>query len=136
MLNNTAVQGHLVRDPELKQTAGGIDVCKFTVAWSEKYKETETSLFLDCTAFSGTAKMVSNYFKKGKEIIVEGRLQTDKWEKDGQKHSKTSLLVNRVHFCGKKGDSDAATAPAAEPVKDADGFMHIPEDADEELPFA
>ena len=41
MLNNTAVQGRLVRDPELKQTAGGIDVCKFTVAWSEKYKETE-----------------------------------------------------------------------------------------------
>ena len=80
--------------------------------------------------------MVSNYFKKGKEIIVEGRLQTDKWEKDGQKHSKTSLLVNRVHFCGKKGDSDAATAPAAEPVKDADGFMNIPEDADEDLPFA
>ena len=65
MLNNTAVQGHLVRDPELKQTAGGIDVCKFTVAWSEKYKETERILFLDCTAFSGTAKMVSNYFKKG-----------------------------------------------------------------------
>ena len=72
MLNNTAVQGRLVRDPELKQTAGGIDVCKFTVAWSEKYKETEKNLFLDCTAFEGSTKMVANYFKKGKEIVVEG----------------------------------------------------------------
>ena len=136
MLNNTAVQGRLVRDPELKQTAGGIDVCKFTVAWSEKYKETEKNLFLDCTAFAGTAKMVANYFKKGKEIVVEGQLQTDKCEKDGEKHSKTSLIVNRVHFCGPKAGDDSAPAPAAEPTKDADGFMHIPEDADEDLPFA
>ena len=135
MLNFTAVQGRLVRDPELKQTAGGIDVCKFTVAWSEKYKETEKNLFLDCTAFAGTAKMVANYFKKGKEIVVEGQLQTDKWEKDGEKHSKTSCLVNRVHFCGPKDGSAPAASSDSAPAA-SDDFMKIPEDEDEDLPFA
>jgi Single-stranded DNA-binding protein len=45
-----ALQGRLTRDPELRTTQSGVSVCSFTVAWSEKYKETETQLFLDCTA--------------------------------------------------------------------------------------
>ena len=135
MVNMTILQGRLTRDPELKQTAGGIDVCRFTVAWSEKYKETEKNLFLDCTAFAGTAKMVANYFKKGKEIVVEGQLQTDKWEKDGEKHSKTSCLVNRVHFCGPKDGSAPAASSDSAPAA-SDDFMKIPEGEDEDLPFA
>ena len=48
MLNHAVVQGRLVADPELRNTQSGVSLCSFRVAWSEKYKETETKLFLSC----------------------------------------------------------------------------------------
>ena len=62
MLNHMVLQGRLTRDPELRNTQSGTPVCSFTVAWSEKYKETETKLFLSCTAWRGTGEMVSKHF--------------------------------------------------------------------------
>jgi len=80
MLNHTVVQGRLVADPELRTTQSGTSVCSFRVAWSEKYKETETKLFLSCTAWRGTGEMIAKYFSKGKEILVEGKLSTKSWD--------------------------------------------------------
>ena len=101
MLNHMTLQGRLVRDPEMRSTQSGSAVVSFTVAWSEKYKETEKQLFLDCTAWSGTADLVNKYFAKGKEIAVEGKLYTEKWEdKEGNKRSSIKMNVERVHFCG------------------------------------
>ena len=53
MLNHMTLQGRLCADPELRNTQSGVSVCSFRVAWSEKYKETETKLFLNCTAWRG-----------------------------------------------------------------------------------
>ena len=133
MLNHTTLQGRLTRDPELRNTQSGTPVCSFTVAWSEKYKETETKLFLNCTAWRGTGEMVSRYFVKGKEIVVEGKLSTRDWEdKDGNKRSSIELTVDRVHFCGSKGDSaSTGCASASAPVQDE--YTEIEDDG--ELPF-
>lgn len=132
MLNKTVVQGRLCADPEMRQTQSGISVCSFRVAWSEKYKENERKLFLSCTAWRGLADMICSYFCKGKEIVVEGSLETEEYtDKDGSKRSALKLNVDRVHFCGSKSDFGGASAPAPA----ASGFAELPPDADEELPF-
>lgn len=122
MLNHMILQGRLVRDPEMRTTQSGSSVVSFTVAWSEKYKETEKQLFLDCTAWSGTAELVSKYFAKGKEIAVEGKLYTEKWEdKEGNKRSSIKMNVERVHFCGSKSDGDSSGYSGGSDYGDSSG---------------
>lgn len=138
MLNRVEYQGRFVRDPEVRETQSGVKFCQFTIAWSEKYKENETRCFLRCTAWSATAEMIGKYFQKGKECIVEGRLQTDEYnDKDGNKRSSTVCAVDRIHFCGTKSDAvqTAGTSHTAATNDGLDGFMNIPDGINEELPF-
>ena len=101
------------------------------MAWSEKYKETETKLFLELHAWRGTGEMVSKYFSKGKEIIVEGKLSTRKWtDKEGKQPYITEMTVERVHFCGPKDGGGYAPAPV-----DAHSDFHEIGEDDGELPF-
>lgn len=134
-VNHTVLQGRMVADPELKDTNNGAKVVNFRVAWSEKYKERETKCYLECKAFSGTAEFVCNYFRKGQELTVEGKLTTEEWAtQDGQKRSKNVLVVDRVHFCGKKQDgNDTGSSEPAQAVPAASAAM--PVDMDGELPF-
>ena len=129
MINKVVLQGRFTRKPEVEQK-GGFDMCEFTIAWSEKYKERETKCFLHCKAWREQAKFIANTFDKGQEVVVEGRLSTEEWEKDGQKQSRTVMNLERIHFCGSKKTDNAGNTPAGD-----DGFMNIPDDADEELPF-
>ena len=125
MLNKVIIQGRMTKDVEMKQTQGGIAYCTFTLAWSEKYKDTETKLFLPCKAWRGTADFIGKYMgAKGNEIILEGRLVTEQWQdKDGNNQSRTAMDVERAHFAGSK-KADSADKPAT-------GFA----DPDAELPF-
>ena len=139
MLNHLTYQGRLTRDPDMRQTQNGVAVVSFTVAWSEKYKETETKCFLDCTAWRNTAEFVSKYFAKGQEILVEGKLRTDSWEdKDtGAKRSSIKLDVDKVHFCGsKQGGTTSGTAEPhySQPGTSDSGFSEV-DDSESELPF-
>lgn len=124
MLNKSTIQGRLVADPEVRTTQSGTSVCSFRVAWSEKYKEREHKLFIACSAWGGLGEMIGRNFTKGKEIIVEGALETREYEtKDGEKRSVIELRVDRAHFCGAKGTDTAAAQNAS----------HTPDDGD--LPF-
>jgi single-strand DNA-binding protein len=106
MINKAILQGRLVADPELRQTQSGVPVASFKIAWSEKYKDTETKCFLPCTAWRGTGEFVNKYFSKGQEIAVEGQLITRSFDdKEGNKRSVTELIVDKAHFCGSKSDS-------------------------------
>ncbi len=133
MLNSVLLQGRLVKDIELKQ-AGGFSVTEFTVAWSEKYKETETKCFARCKAWRNTAEFLNKYFKKGQELVVEGKLVTESWEKDGQTQSRTIVSVEKAHFCGtKSSNSSGQSLPS--PEEAPDGFKNIPDGLEEDLPF-
>ena len=124
MLNNTVLQGRLVRDVELKTVGDNISVVEFTVAWSEKYKDKETRAFIRCKAWRGTAEFIDKYLHdKGQELIVEGKLGTEEWEdkETGKKQSKTILNVEKAHFCGSKSDRPATVVPAGfEEIEDSD----------------
>lgn len=105
MVNKMILQGRMCGDAEMRRTQNGTPVCSFRVAWNETVKERETKLFLPCVAWKGTAELVSKYFPKGKEIVVEGKLATREYEdRDGNKRSVTEMTVERVHFCGSKQD--------------------------------
>lgn len=144
MLNHATIQGRLTRDPELRQTQSGMSVAGFTVAWSEKYKETEQKLFMPCVAWGKQGEFVANYFVKGQETIVEGKLVTRKWEdKNGNNRETVELIVDRIHFCGPKQDRAGGGTDWAPrdrqlyslpPSGYGNGFVPAV-DMDEDLPF-
>lgn len=131
MVNRMILQGRLCADPEMRRTQNGTAVCSFRVAWSETIKDRETKLFLNCVAWQGTAEMICKYFRKGKELAVEGRLSTREYDdRDGNRRSVTEMTVDRVHFCGKNEDAQG-TFPRTD-VKSQ--LMELDED-DSDLPF-
>ena len=104
MLNRVTLMGRLVADPELRSTASNLSVCSFRIAVDRDYKkgdQKETD-FIDIVAWRSTAEFVANYFKKGRVIAVDGRLQIRPWEdKDGNKRFATEVVADNVYF----GDS-------------------------------
>jgi single-strand DNA-binding protein len=131
MVNKVILQGRFTADPQL-ENKGGFDMCEFTIAWSDKYKDNESQCFLRCKTWREQAKFVSQYFAKGQECVIEGRLITESWEKDGQKQSRMICNAERINFCGPKGSTNS-NSNANKP--DESEFMSIPEGLEEELPF-
>ena len=128
-MNKIIIKGRLVRDPELKTAGSGIEFCKFSVAVDRrqgKDKEKVTDFF-DCTAFGNTGVAISKYITKGREILVEGRMESSKTEKDGVKRTWWGVTVDQFEFCGSRSD---AAAPA--PVDPVSGMEEV---ETEELPF-
>lgn len=120
MLNNTTIQGRFTKNLEKKETTNGVPVCNFTIAWNERYGDKEQTLFLNCVAYRNTAEFITKYFKKGDMAVVEGKLTSRSYEKDGDKKYITELIVDKVHFCvSKKGKEESQEE-------------HI---ADDDLPF-
>lgn len=138
MINKTVLQGRLARDPELRTTQSGVEVVSLTIAWSEKYKDVESKLFLNCTAWRQTGVFINTYFKKGQEIWVEGKLETRSYQdKDGNNRSVTELIVDKAHFCGKKSDGQASATQQSQQSFNVDGLGSF-EDIDaspSDLPF-
>lgn len=131
MINRTILQGRLCADPEMRRTQNGTAVCSFRVAWSETIKDRETKLFLNCVAWQGTAEMICKYFRKGKELAVEGRLSTREYDdRDGNRRSVTEMTVDRVHFCGKNED-----AQGMPPRTDGKSQFEEMDEDDSDLPF-
>lgn len=126
MVNKIVIQGRLTKEPELKKTQTGVSSLLFTLAWSDKYKEVETKCFLLCKAWRGTAEFISNYFSKGQEIVLEGRMVTETWSDDKQV---TLMVVDKAHFAGPLAKHNE---PAKAPAED---FVSVPESELEELPF-
>jgi single-strand DNA-binding protein len=131
-MNSCIIKGRLTRDPELKTAGSGVEFCQFTVAVNRrKMKDKEQQAdFFDCTAFGNTGVAISKYMTKGREILVRGRMESTKIEKDGMKRTYWDFIVDDFEFCGSKGDGQAS-APA--PEVDAGSGMEKVNTA--ELPF-
>ena len=106
-MNKIIIKGRLTRDPELKTGANGNEFCKFTVAVDRKPvsgKEREADFF-DCTAFGKTAVAIDKFMAKGREILIDGRMESSKGEaKDGTKRTYWGVVVENFEFCGKKDE--------------------------------
>lgn len=110
-MNKTVITGNLVRDPEFRTSQSGIAVVRFSVAVNRPMAKEKTVDYFDCVAFRKTAEFVNKYFFKGKPILIEGHMQSNKWEKDGVKRTSWELAVDNVEFIG--GEKKQNAAPAA-----------------------
>lgn len=116
-MNRVFLMGNLTRDPELRQTSGGKPVCDLGLAISERRRNAagetiETTCFVDIVVWEKLAQNCGQYLKKGRPILVEGRLQQDRWETDkGEKRNRLRVVADRVHFLGGGAKGNGA-APA------------------------
>lgn len=104
-VNKVFLLGRLGRDAEVKVTASGQSVGSFSMATSERWKDRsgqwqERTEWHRVVLWGKAAESLQPYLVKGKEIHVEGRLQTRSWEKDGQKHYSTEVVADRVTLLG------------------------------------
>ena len=104
-LNTVIVGGNLTRDPEVRYTPKGTAVCTLGLAINERFKDgsgtwQEDTTFVDIECWGKTAESAKEYLSKGRQVVIEGKLKLDTWERDGQKHSKTKVVAGRIHFVG------------------------------------
>jgi len=129
-LNQVFLMGNLTRDPELRQTPNGQNVCSFSLALNRSYKAAsgewlEATDYIDIVAWGPLGERVAQYLTKGRRCLVQGRLQSRSWEQDGQKRSKVEVNANDVTFLdGRTGGSDEGSgmvnaAPAPKKAKTA-----------------
>ena len=128
-LNQVILMGNLTRDPELRQTPSGQQVCSFSLALNRSYKDQngewqEATDYIDVVAWGPLGERVAQYMSKGRRALVQGRLQSRSWEQDGQKRSKVEVLANDVTFLdsrggesGDAGSNGTAGTPAPKPSK-------------------
>ena len=110
--NLVILTGRLTKDPELKYGASGTAYCKFTLAVN-RMKKDDPADFIFCSAFGKTAELIAEYVKKGHQLGVQGRLQQDTYEKDGEKVSKTGVTVDKIEFL----ESNKTESTTSEPKK-------------------
>ena len=124
-VNKVMLIGRLGKDPELRYSQSQTAICNFTLATGERRKDSsgnwgEHTEWHKVVCFGNTAENCNKYLKKGKEVYVEGRIQTQKWQdKEGKDRWTTEIVANTVQFLGGKSDSaesysssNGASAPA------------------------
>ena len=110
--NKVILAGNLTREPQLSYTPSETAVVDFGMAINKKYKDKETTCFVDCRAFGKTAENINKYLSKGNPLFVEGELTFDSWTaQDGSKRSKHRVTVYKFQFLdiGKKEPEDTGT---------------------------
>jgi single-strand DNA-binding protein len=148
--NKVILVGNLTRDPELRYTPKGMAIAKIGLAvnrnWtSESGEKKEEVTFVDVDIFGRTAENVAQYMKKGRPILIEGRLRLDQWDdkQTGQKRSKLGVVAETVQFLGSPsggggegGDAPAPRRPSAPsaPVPSSSSEPDMPP-PDDDVPF-
>lgn len=137
-MNNWHGIGRLTKDIEIRKTTNGTSVTSFTLAVPRRYvkqgEERKTD-FIDCVAFKSTADFLGRYFSKGKQLAVDGNIQTRTYaDKEGKNRKAVEVLVDSVYFTeSKQAALDINPEGAAAASDDADEFKEVEEDGD--LPF-
>ena len=140
-MNKICIAGRIVKDPELRTTNSGTEVCSFTVAVDRRVKSGDEKItdFIDCTAWGKTGVFVSTYFHKGDGINLDGRMESRKWaDKDGNNRVSWGVTCDNVEF--PHGKARAAAESANSNAQNgsaggcgADGFTDVADSGD--LPF-
>lgn len=123
-LNKVIIIGNITRNPELKVLPSGMKVCNFTVATNRIWKDKdgnkqESADFHNIVVFGNQAENISKYMIKGSSIMIDGRLQTRSWEKDGEKRYTTEVIAENIQFGNTpKEEKKEVTEEENEPVID------------------
>ena len=135
-MNAVQLFGRFTRDNEFKEL-GGTSVFRNNIAVQRNFKNKDgerESDFINVVAFGKTAELLNQYFGKGQQVAVEGRIQTGSYEKeDGTRVYTTDVIVNQFDFVGSKNDN--ASQPAATATKPTSSPFDTVDFADDDLPF-
>lgn len=137
--NKVILIGHITRDPETVGQAGA--VTKFGLAVNHKWRtkdgeDREEVCFVDCAAFGKTGETIVKFFKKGKPILVEGRLRFETWESEGGKRSKHTISVESFGFVGgNKADGDGEQEQPQQTTKKKAAAKQTNDAPDDDCPF-
>lgn len=145
-INRVIISGNLTRDPELRNTAGGVSILGFGVAVNDRRRNAQTGEwedypnYIDCTMFGARAESLSRILTKGMKVSIEGKLRWSQWEKKdtGEKRSKIEVIVDELEFMSSRnnnaGDVGANArsynASPAVPSVSAESSIY-----DEDIPF-
>lgn len=120
--NRVILAGNIVRDPELRYVSSGTAVCEITLAINRKFKGSDGQMrddtsFIDVVFWGRNGENINQYLKKGRPILVEGRLNQETWEDktSGQKRSKVNVVGDKFEFIDSKGsggDNGSYSAPS------------------------
>ena len=119
--------GRLTKDVELRYSSkdSSMAIARYTLAIDTGYGEKKRTDFISCVAFGKAGEFANKYFTKGQRVLVEGRLQIDKSEKDGKYY--TNIIISNQEF------ADGNTKPQ---TNVAEGFTDIPNNEDDLVPFS
>jgi single-strand DNA-binding protein len=135
-VNKVILVGNLGRDPELRYTASGTPVANFTMATSERWTDAagerkERTEWHRIVVWGKQAEVVGEYLRKGRQVYIEGSLQTREWtDRDGNKRYTTEVRAQRVQLLGRPDDRPSAAASGAERVAEPE-----PNREEDDVPF-
>lgn len=114
--NKVIIIGNLTKDPDYKQQASGMAVCRLSMASNREMKNKQTGMvsaetcYIDVDVWGNQAENCRQYLAKGRPVLVEGRLKYDKWESEGKTYQRHTIVADRVVFLGsnqQQNESDA-----------------------------
>jgi single-strand DNA-binding protein len=112
-LNKAILIGNVGQDPEVRYSQSGAPIARFTLATNERFKNRSGELqerteWHSVVAFGQLAERIKEYVGKGKQIYVEGRIQSSSWtDANGIKHTRTEIMAQQVLFLGQRGTGGA-----------------------------
>ena len=128
--NKVIVMGNLTRDPDLRTVGvNAVKVCRFSLALNERRRDKTGNLvdyptFVEVDAWEKLAELCAQYLRKGRSVLVEGRLQMDTWEKDGMKHQKLKIRAMTVKFMPLPAPNQSRLTGEPIPTMGSNGPVH------------
>lgn len=142
-VNKVILIGHLGRDPEMRFTKSGDGVCNFSIATSEKWKDKsgekkEQTTWHRIVIWGKLAEIASEYLSKGKQVYIEGRLQTREWEdKEGVKHHTTEIVASNMTMLGQAGSGSQSSSGGSQSSAGSQSSSGGQDDfEDDDIPFS
>ena len=126
-MNIVILSGRLTKDPEIRYTKNKKAVATFTLAVDDgKSENGRKAQFLSCVAWEKAAEILDQYFRKGDGLTVNGKLTSRSYEKDGQRHYITEVLVNGIEFPLSKKETYGDSKTTATAFEDLDEDIDLP----------
>lgn len=127
--------GNVGRDPEFRATSEGTSVTNFAIAITEKYKDKsgqqkEITEWVNIVCFGKLADVVAQYVTKGMKVYVEGKLKTEKYEKDGITRYSTKIICEKMQMLQSKNEKQERAVPEQQ-----EDELHMPTNFDDDIPF-
>ncbi len=145
--NKVILMGNLTRDPELRYTPDGMAICNFGIAVNDSFRRgsdgdsKDETMFIDVATFRKQAENCGQYLKKGRRVLIEGRLRLERWQaQDGANRSKHTVSANVVQFLSvgderSGGNDGASTSESAQSKSETVNISAIDDISDDEIPF-